>query len=226
MKKLFKSKWLYVFLFVAGVLLTANVVMTSMIKKNINKQRNISSAQNAPVTKQVYQREETNETSNKILLEENDVKESTGVEEEKATEVPQKADEGFVMPLHGKIINRYTGSELVYSTTLRDYRVHNGIDIKAAMLSQVKACASGVVESVSRDSLMGIIVVINHPNGFKSVYSNLSSEDMVKAGEEVGQGDIINGVGDTALIETGEEAHLHFELIKDGMQVDPQEYFR
>lgn len=224
MKKILKSKWLYVFMFVAGVLLTANVVMTSMIKKNINKQRSISSEQNTPVTKQVYHKEETNETSNEILVEENDA--VTNSEEGKEPEVIEKTDEGFIMPLYGEIINRYTGEDLVYSVTLKEYRVHNGIDIKSPILSQVKACSSGVVESVMRDSLMGITVVINHKNGFKSVYSNLSSEDMVKEGDEVEQGDIINGVGDTALIETGEEAHLHFELIKDGMQVDPEEYFR
>ena len=73
---------------------------------------------------------------------------------------------------------------------------------------------------------MGITVVIDHENGFKSVYSNLSSDDMMKAGDEVKKGDIINGVGDTALIETGIDAHLHFELIKDGKQINPEEYLK
>ena len=48
---------------------------------------------------------------------------------------------------------------------------------------------------------------------------------MVKQGQTVKKGEIINGVGDTALIETGIDAHLHFELIKDGIQVNPEEYF-
>ena len=136
-----------------------------------------------------------------------------------------KQDEGFEMPIYGEILNKFSGNNLVYSVTLKDYRVHRGIDIKAPILSQVKAVRSGVVESVKKDGLMGITIVIDHKNGFKSVYSNLSTDEMITEGKEVKQGDIISGVGDTALIETGLEGHLHFELIKEGVQVNPEEYF-
>ena len=48
---------------------------------------------------------------------------------------------------------------------------------------------------------------------------------MVSVDKKVKQGDIISGVGDTALIETGLEGHLHFELTKEGKQVNPEDYF-
>ena len=217
MKKLLKSRWLYVFMFVVATILLTNVITTSVIKRNINKQRALIQEQKPLQIEKVFEEEEINQVSTPVLVEEDEPLEEVEYE-------PPQEDEGFEMPLNGEIINSFSGNELVYSKTLKEYRMHKGIDIKGAILSQVKACASGVVESVTKDGLMGITVVIDHQDGFKSVYSNLSSEDMIKPKDAVKKGEIISGVGDTALIETGEEAHLHFELIKDGIQVNPEEY--
>jgi len=221
MGKLFKSKWLYVFLFVTACILMVNVVVTSMVRRNINEKRNISSVPQVIDTKTVYEIPEENEVSNPVFVEESEHEEFY----EETSQDDTVEEEGFISPVNGEVLNGFTGNELVYSVTLKEYRVHKGIDIKAPILSQVYAVASGVVESVEKGALMGITVTIDHGNGFKSVYSNLSSEEMVKEGEAVKKGDIISGVGDTALIETGEDAHLHFELIKDGVQVDPWQYF-
>lgn len=216
MKKLFKSKWMYVFLFVTACLLMTNVFFNAMIKKNLNNQRSLASEYEVIDTKTVYERPKESEVSSPVLVED-DIKEPE-------PEI-QEDDEGFMIPVTGEILNKFSGNELVYSETLKEYRVHKGIDIKAPILSQVYATANGVIESVNKDSLMGISVIIDHQNGFKSVYSNLSSPDMVQKGQNVKKGQIVSGVGDTALIETGIEAHLHFELIKDSVQVDPEKYF-
>jgi murein DD-endopeptidase MepM/ murein hydrolase activator NlpD len=98
------------------------------------------------------------------------------------------------------------------------------VDINATILERVMAAEDGVIESVRNDSLMGITVVIDHLNGVKTVYSNLSSMDMVTEGELVKKGEVINGAGDTALIETGQETHIHFEMIVDGKYVNPKDY--
>lgn len=127
-------------------------------------------------------------------------------------------------PTGGEIIKEFSDGILVYSETLKDYRVHNGVDIKAKMLDKVYASEDGVVESVRNDALMGITVVIDHQNGIKTVYANLSSMDMVTEGEYVKKGEVINGVGDTSLIETGQETHIHFEMLVDGKYVNPRDY--
>ena len=127
-------------------------------------------------------------------------------------------------PISGEIIKEFSDGVLVYSETLKDYRVHNGVDIKAVILEKVTAAEDGVIESVRNDALMGITVVIDHQNGVKTVYANLSSMDMVSEGEFVKKGEVINGAGDTALIETGQETHIHFEMIVDGKDVNPRDY--
>lgn len=162
--------------------------------------------------------------SGKAVVVEEVKKEEVKKEPEKTEEKPKKNEFIPQYPVGGEIIKEFSEGKLVYSETLKDYRVHNGVDIKAEMLEKVTASEDGVVEQVKNDALMGITIVIDHQNGVKTVYSNLSSEDMVKEGDAVKKGQVINGVGDTSLIETGQETHIHFEMIVDGMYVNPRDY--
>lgn len=127
-------------------------------------------------------------------------------------------------PVTGEILQSFSGDNLVYSKTLDDWRVHNGIDIKADELERVLACERGIVEKVYEDELMGKTIIIDHQNGYKTIYSNLSSTELVNNGDDVEKGDIISGVGKTAIIESDLESHIHFQVIKDGINVDPKEH--
>lgn len=128
-------------------------------------------------------------------------------------------------PVNNNVINKFTGDILVYSDTFEDYRVHNGIDIKAERGDEVKCVYDGVVEDVYADALYGISITVNHGNGYKSVYKNLSTDKMVIKGEPVKKGQTISTAGETAIFEAAEDSHIHFELIYNGKQVNPEEYF-
>jgi len=130
----------------------------------------------------------------------------------------------FVWPVGGEIVNAFTGSELVYSRTMADWRVHNGIDLAADAGSRVLAVSSGTVEEVRDDDLYGTTVVIDHGNGLKSIYSNLAGTPAVAEGDTVSAGSVIGSVGDTAKAEIGEVSHLHFEMTLDDAEVDPADY--
>lgn len=132
----------------------------------------------------------------------------------------------IIMPVTGDVLKEFSKDNLVYSKTFEDYRTHNGIDIKTKRSEAVFSVSDGVVEDIYTDSLEGIVIVINHNNGFKSIYKNLSSDKMVKKGESVTEGQVISGVGETAIFESADEEHLHFELKKDDMFVNPLEYVK
>ncbi len=135
----------------------------------------------------------------------------------------------FVSPLAtDKIIKEFKIDDLVYSVTMNDYRAHTGLDIAGELGSPVCAMTDGVVESIHPDPLMGQTVVINHGDGLKTVYQNLALEipTGLIAGIEVAAGDLIGAVGDTAIIECAEESHLHFEVQKDGICINPNEYLK
>ena len=69
-------------------------------------------------------------------------------------------------------------------------------------------------------------VVIEHDEGYETVYSNLLTAEFVVEGEEVTQGQTIGTAGNTAAFESNMECHLHFELIKDGEYLDPKIYLK
>ena len=79
----------------------------------------------------------------------------------------------FVAPVNGEIATDFATETLVYSKTLEEWTVYNGIDIKAPKTTVVVASSDGVVESIKNDPRYGLTVTIRHRDGFKTVYSNL-----------------------------------------------------
>lgn len=141
-----------------------------------------------------------------------------------ATPTPTPAALVFTWPVNGTIISDYAVDVLAYDVTMEDWRTHSGIDIAAAVGTQVMATANGTVSAVYEDDLMGTTVVIEHGNGLVSVYSNLTSVPTVKAGASVSTGTVIGAVGRTASAESKQEPHLHFSILKNEVAVDPMEY--
>ena len=130
----------------------------------------------------------------------------------------------FSVPVQGTVCLDYTKGTLIYSKTLDQYIVHSGIDIEAPLNSPVSAAADGVISKVEETKDMGITIWISHKNNITTVYSNLSTAEMVETGQKVKKGDVISGVGDTALFETIEVPHLHFEVIQNNKHQDPKEF--
>lgn len=135
-------------------------------------------------------------------------------------------DPTFKKPVTGEIIKEFAKDKLVYSNTLGEWVTHTGIDIKANKTTVVKASAEGVIKSIKNDPRYGLTVVIEHTNGFTSVYSNLLTAEFVVKGEKVKQGQSIGTVGNTATFEILDEPHLHFEITKDGTNLDPELYLK
>ena len=98
---------------------------------------------------------------------------------------------------------------------------HKAIDIGAAKGASVIAAADGKVTSVSYSNARGYFIVVNHGNGYVTLYQHLSRQD-VKQGNTVKTGQQIGAVGDTG-ISSG--PHLHFEVHENGTPVDPMKFF-
>ena len=139
-------------------------------------------------------------------------------------QIEQSEQKTMMLPLMGKISLDYAEDKLVYSKTLDQWTTHKGIDIAAKEGSVVKAALDGVVSQIKKDDTMGIIITIDHGNGLQTKYGNLSTDEMVKIGQEVRKGDAISGVGKGTGFEMVEGPHLHFEVIQDGKNIDPKAF--
>ena len=132
----------------------------------------------------------------------------------------------FQKPVEGDIVKEYAQDNLVYSETLQEWVTHSGIDIKADKTTVVKSAEAGTVKSIKNDPRYGLTIVIEHANNFQTVYANLLTSEFVVEGEKVEKGQSIGTVGNTAVFEIADEPHLHFEILKDNIQVDPSIYLK
>ena len=132
----------------------------------------------------------------------------------------------FIFPVEGEVIKEFAKDNLIYSETLEEWITHTGIDIKAERTTVVKATADGTVKTIKNDPRYGLTVTIEHNDGYTSVYSSLLSAEFVKEGEKVSQGQTIGTVGNSSVFEVAEDNHLHFELLKDGSNINPEIYLK
>nr|HPL99496.1 M23 family metallopeptidase [Bacillota bacterium] len=169
--------------------------------------------------------EVSNSSSVKITENKKDTKEP--VKESKpisAIKMEEPAMETMVVPVFGTMYTEFSEDVLVYSKTLDQWSTHAGIDIKAEEGSPVRAAMDGVVDQVVNDPQLGLTIVLDHGGEVYTKYSNLSTLDLVSINQSVKKGDVISGVGKTALYEIADDPHLHFEVIKQGKSVDPKKY--
>lgn len=102
----------------------------------------------------------------------------------------------------------------------RSYEFHSGIDFKGDIGDPVEATGDGIVEKADYHNGYGKCVMIRHEHGYLSLYGHLS-EINVTVGQKVKSGDVIGLVGNTGR-STG--PHLHYEIRKNGTDINPNEY--
>jgi murein DD-endopeptidase MepM/ murein hydrolase activator NlpD len=129
--------------------------------------------------------------------------------------IPSRGEGSFAWPASGGYISSTMG--------YRWGKMHKGIDIARPSNLTIKAADNGVVVSAGWDNGgYGNKIVINHQNGFQTVYAHLSSIS-VRAGQSVAKGSSIGVMGATG-DATG--VHLHFEVYKNGALQNPLSYLR
>jgi len=176
--------------------------------------------------------QKTPETNDKVDESDSEKNKETEKDTEKTnTDAPviqQNVLPTFKAPVDSFVIKEHSDSMPVFSYTMNDYRVHNGPDFACSKGTPVCAAADGVVCEVTDDPMMGVTIALQHSGNAVTRYSGLSEESMsvVKVGNNIPRGSVIGSAGDTALIESAEESHIHFELLIGGEQKDPADYMK
>ncbi|MER2089201.1 MAG: M23 family metallopeptidase, partial [Sporosarcina sp.] len=128
--------------------------------------------------------------------------------------IPSRGSGTFIWPATGGYISSHMGT--------RWGRAHQGIDIARPSSYGIKAADNGVVTTAGKHSTYGNRVIITHNNGYETLYAHLSSID-VRVGQTVPQGTKIGVMGSTGR-STG--VHLHFEVFKNGTNINPMNVLR
>ncbi len=118
--------------------------------------------------------------------------------------------DGILVSHFGPRIDPFTGA----------VRMHKGLDLACAKGTPIYAPADGVVSFVGWTRGWGLNVVIRHTDRISTRYAHCSAACTV-VGREVKRGDLIARVGTTG---RSVAPHLHYEVLIDGVQVDPSDY--
>ena len=192
----------------------------SIKKENTTANKNNTTSSNVLSTNKITKNSNTENQTNTSTTNANSAS-NTG---ENKTELTVELS--FAKPVEGEIVRDFAVDSLIFSETLQEWTTHTGIDIKADKTTVVKSAEKGTVKSIKNDPRYGLTVVVEHENGFKTVYSNLLTSEFVVEGEKVEKGQSLGTVGNTAAFEIADDAHLHFEILKDSVQVDPNIYLK
>lgn len=124
----------------------------------------------------------------------------------------------YILPVTEDILKDYSESP-VYDETMVDWRVHKAIDFVCEKGTPTYAAGNGKVTKVYSDTSYGYCIEIDFGE-FTGRYCGLEQGTTVKIDAEVKKGDLIGNTGDLPC-ESEQEAHFHFETLKDGKHVDP-----
>ena len=142
---------------------------------------------------------------------------------EPATEVTSELVEAFnndayVYPLTSDIDRAFSLSP-VYDETMGDWRVHKGVDFISQVGAEVVSIGNGKVVKVIADPSWGYCIDVDYGD-FIARYCGLEQGTTVIIDDKVAKGDVI-GKTATSPCESKQQAHFHFEIVKDGVWIDP-----
>ena len=121
----------------------------------------------------------------------------------------------FAWPVHGRISGRY-GMRL--HPVYRRRMMHTGLDIAAGTGTPIRAALGGRVKFVGWKGGYGKTVIIEHPNGYETLYGHCS-RITCSTGQTVKRGEQVAKVGTTG-VSTG--PHVHFEVKRNGKRMNPE----
>lgn len=121
-------------------------------------------------------------------------------------------------PVDGGWVSSSFGSRMHPITGKKQF--HGGVDIPGKEGSNVLAVADGVITKSEKNSSQGWVVVIDHGDGYQTLYAH-NKANLVVQGETIIKGQAVAQIGSTG-ISTG--PHVHFEVSKDGSRINPVKY--
>lgn len=141
-----------------------------------------------------------------------------------AKELHFSQEKGLNAPNTGDVLIPYSMEGTVYFATLDQYKYNPAIIYAAQEGSGVTACAEGKVVKVYEDAKIGKAVTLDLGDGYQVTYGQLQ-DVKVQENTYVNQGDIIGSVAAPTKYYSVEGCNLYFQMTKDGVPVNPGDFF-
>lgn len=135
------------------------------------------------------------------------------------------AEDGILWPTEGNVILNYSMDSTVYFATLDQYKYNPAVIISGEVNQKVYSVAQGRISAVENDEVTGCTVTVDLGDGYQAVYGQLKELNFAE-GDYVESGHVLGYISEPTKYFSVEGSNLYFELLKDGVPVDPVEYFQ
>lgn len=126
-------------------------------------------------------------------------------------------------PASGAVIIDYSMDKTVYFPTLEQYKYNPALVVGGEVGEMISAAQEGIISSIEQDAQTGLTVTIDMGNGYSAVYGQLK-EVPVEIGMYVNKGQTLGHLSEPTKYYSVEGPNLYFELLKDGVPVNPLDY--
>jgi len=129
-----------------------------------------------------------------------------------------------IRPADGPILKEF-GPSIDESTGRQ--KINEGVNINNVEGTPVVATADGVVSKVVLNATdeNGIFIVIDHGNGYETIYTHLQPRVLVNEGQKVSRGQQIGSIGRTGIMIVQVAPHILYKIRRDGRYVNPRNFF-
>ena len=133
-------------------------------------------------------------------------------------------ENGILWPKEGDVILDYSMDATVYFATLEQYKYNPAVIIAGEVNDKVYSVAKGKVIDISSNEVTGCTMTVDLGDGYRAIYGQLK-EPNFKVGDYVESGHVLGYVAEPTKYFAVEGSNLYFALEKDGVPIDPVEFF-
>ncbi len=204
-----KSRLINIVFFVLIFLLTVSTIITIQIRSDKKRVVQNSAKTSVLTVNDIKPQSQTIDTANQSI---------TQVNQNEPKEVLSK--QNFVLPFNSKITKGFSDTELVYSNTMDDWRIHCGIDIETYKNAEIVSMSSGKISDIIKDDIYGSTIVVDHIQAVVK-YSNIDVYDNIVIGCDVVSGMPLGTVSNNPMCEINDNLHIHIEAYKNDVAINP-----
>lgn len=126
----------------------------------------------------------------------------------------------FIRPCDGDAIEEFSGDDLIYSKTLKEWVVHNGIDVIGNVGAAVNSVCDGEIVDIRYEYKFGNVIEIKNEE-YIVKYACVAPVNDLKVGDKIKKGQQIASISDEMGFELDNGPHLHLEILKNNVQINP-----
>ena len=219
LKDISNKQGMYRIAFTVCILVMSLVVISLTENSNQIENKEVSGDNNQAVANYSIENDDVEKIISDMQQKENVILSS----ESDSAPLKELEDLSFAPPVWGKISKKFSGNMPLYSKTMDDWRIHVGVDILCPLGSDIFSAGDGVVADIGYDINLGDYITVES-NEFATRYASVVPDELVTIGTTVSKGQKLGTLADSCVSEICDEPHLHFEMKKDGIYIDPAEH--